>query len=232
MFVTLVQGGSGGRPIYGTLGPNPGSQQNFFYIANDDELTLENLTVDGGITLGGVTNTTWPSGSGYDSTGENIQTAGGLRFNDNIALHFGTGEDIDIYDTGSSLYIDCSATHDVFIREGSTTRFTFDTGLGDFTASGDVNSNSDARLKENVVTIENALEKVLALRGVYFNRKDNPEVKRVGLIAQEVESILPEVISEDNSDDKIKSIAYANIVGLLVEAIKEQQEQIDKLKGE
>jgi len=64
MFVTLVQGGSGVRPLYGTTTPNPGSQQNFFYTANDDELTLENIKIDGSATLNGSTITSWPSGSG------------------------------------------------------------------------------------------------------------------------------------------------------------------------
>ena len=228
MFVTLVQGGSGGRPLYGTLGPNPGSQQNFFYTADADELTLENITVDGGITLNSSTLTSWPSW--HTATADNIQSGGSLRFNDNIALHFGTGEDIDIYDTGGSLYIDCAATHDVFIREGSTTRFSFDTGTGELTAT-DFNSTSDARLKENVNTIENALDKVLALRGVEFNLIDQPDVQKIGLIAQEVESVLPQVVNEDNSEDKIKSVSYSNIVALLIEAIKEQQKEIEQLKN-
>jgi hypothetical protein len=128
------------------------------------------------------------------------------------------------------MYIDCAAGHDIFIREGATTRFTFDTGTGNFTASGDINSNSDERLKENIDTIQGALNKVLALRGVTFNLKDNPSERKIGLIAQEVEKIIPEVVKEDRSEDRILSVSYANIVALLIEAIKEQQEQIDKLK--
>ena len=98
---------------------------------------------------------------------------------------------------------------------------------GNATFSGTVTANSDERLKENVVGITNALDKVLDLRGVYFNRKGDPE-RSIGVIAQEVEKILPEVVLE--ASDGVKSVAYQNMVALLIEAIKEQQEQINELK--
>jgi hypothetical protein len=93
------------------------------------------------------------------------------------------------------------------------------------TASGTVTANSDEKLKENVITIENALEKVLSLRGVEYDRIDSGD-HQIGVIAQEVEKIVPAVVY----GDEIKSVAYANIVALLIEAIKEQQKEIDKLK--
>jgi len=91
-----------------------------------------------------------------------------------------------------------------------------------------ITANSDARLKENVVGIGNALSKVLGMRGVYFNRIGQPE-REIGVIAQEVEKILPEVIHE--GPDGVKSVAYQNMVAVLIEAIKEQQEQINELKA-
>jgi hypothetical protein len=91
--------------------------------------------------------------------------------------------------------------------------------------SGTVTANSDEKLKENVQTIENALEKVKNLRGVEYDRKDSGE-HQIGVIAQEVERIIPEVVY----GDEIKSVAYGNLIGLLIEAIKEQQLEIDKLK--
>ena len=98
---------------------------------------------------------------------------------------------------------------------------------GTITTGGDFNTTSDERVKENIETIPNALDKVLALRGVNFNRIGQDE-RKVGLIAQEVEAILPEVVN--TGDDGIKTVSYANIVGLLIEAIKDQQEEIEKLK--
>ena len=240
MFITMVQGGSGARPLYGTTTPNPDGpdgdsspESNFYYINDDDELTVHNLNAVNSITLGGSTITTWPSGGGsFDGTATNTVSSGKIVFQDGSnggggSAYFGTGEDVQFYDNGTTMYIDCDATHDVIIREGTTTRFTFDTGTGDFTATGNVTTNSDERLKENIETIDNALNKVKELRGVSYNKIDN-ERHEIGLIAQEVEKVLPEVVGL--SSEGYKSVSYGNIVGLLIEAIKEQQKQIDELK--
>lgn len=87
--------------------------------------------------------------------------------------------------------------------------------------------HSDRRLKQNIHTITNPIEKVSALRGVNFEFiKDGK--KQIGVIAQETEEIIPEVIGE--CPDGYKTVQYGNIVGLLIEAIKEQQNQIDELR--
>ena len=99
---------------------------------------------------------------------------------------------------------------------------------GTIRATGDVIAYSDARVKENVKTIDNALDKVTQLRGVSYNKISETEEK-IGVIAQEIEKVLPQVVQED--DEGMKSVAYGNIVGVLIEAIKEQQKQIDELKA-
>ena len=99
---------------------------------------------------------------------------------------------------------------------------------GTIRATGDVIAYSDIRVKENIKTIDNALDKVKALRGVEYNKIDNPE-KSIGVIAQEIEEVIPEVVRED--DQGMKSVAYGNITAVLIEAIKEQQKQIDELKS-
>jgi len=88
-------------------------------------------------------------------------------------------------------------------------------------------SPSDERLKKNIHTITNPIEKVNALRGVTFEFKKDDQ-KQIGVIAQEVEKVLPELVSE--RPDGYKGVQYENIVGLLIEAIKEQQKQIDELR--
>jgi hypothetical protein len=99
-----------------------------------------------------------------------------------------------------------------------------------FTSSGNITSASDARLKENVVTIDSALNKVEQMRGVYFNKiDDETKTRNVGVIAQEMEEVLPEVVH--TREDGMKSVAYANIVGVLIEAIKELKAEIDILKA-
>ena len=96
---------------------------------------------------------------------------------------------------------------------------------GHIVATGDVTAYSDRRFKHNIRTIENPLEIVNKLRGVYFEKDGR---NSTGVIAQEAEDVFPEVVH--TSPDGLKSVAYGNIVGLLIEAIKAQQEQIEELK--
>jgi hypothetical protein len=94
------------------------------------------------------------------------------------------------------------------------------------------NNDSDGRMKKNVQTIPAALEKVLRLRGVNFEWRETehhePGVK-MGFIAQEAEDVIPEVVNNHNDH---YSMQYASITALLVEAMKEQQNEIELLKAE
>jgi hypothetical protein len=112
------------------------------------------------------------------------------------------------------------------------------TGTGRFsgklTVRNDIEANaflysSDQKLKTNIKTLTNALDKVLSLRGVVFNWKKDG-TKNVGLIAQEVEEVYPELV--EINEEGMKSVAYGNLVPVLIEAIKEQQKEIDALKAE
>jgi len=98
---------------------------------------------------------------------------------------------------------------------------------GNRTFTGTVTANSDIKLKKNIITIENALEKTLALRGVEFDRVDTNE-HSIGVIAQEVEEVLPMIVHGSET----KSVAYQNMVALLIEAVKEQNGVINNLRDE
>ena len=92
---------------------------------------------------------------------------------------------------------------------------------------------SDVRLKQNISTIQNSLAKVMQLRGVTYkfipqDSTDFYKKTRMGLIAQEVQKVVPEVVSMGK--DSLLGIEYANMVGLLVEAIKAQNHRIDSLR--
>jgi hypothetical protein len=103
--------------------------------------------------------------------------------------------------------------------------------VGNILASGNVTGYSDKTLKDNIQTISNALNKVSQLRGVEFDRNDvegNPH--QIGVIAQEVEKIIPEVVT--THEDGIKSVAYGNLVGLLIEAIKDLKDEVSELKAQ
>ena len=88
----------------------------------------------------------------------------------------------------------------------------------------DFNSTSDVSLKENIQTVQNSVDIVSQLRGVRFDWKDtnNPSI---GVIAQELEKVLPELVT----DGDIKTVNYNGLIGVLIEAIKEQQIKINDL---
>ena len=98
------------------------------------------------------------------------------------------------------------------------------TSVGTYTTTGWQHS-SDRRLKTNINSINGALKLVSQLDGVYFNWKNNLEEKQVGFIAQDVEKVLPEVVSKNQ--EGYYNIAYGNVTPVIVEAIKEQQQIIE-----
>lgn len=99
--------------------------------------------------------------------------------------------------------------------------------IGNILASGTITANSDELLKTNIQTIPNALEKVLQLRGVEFDRIDMNGEHQIGVIAQEVEKIIPEVVYGKET----KSVAYGNLVSVLIEAIKELTQRVTELEN-
>jgi hypothetical protein len=96
---------------------------------------------------------------------------------------------------------------------------------GSITATGDVTAFSDARLKADIETIADALDRVRALRGVTFTRRDTGS-RGIGLVAQELAPVVPEAVMTHH--DGLMSVAYGNLVGLLVEAVKELADLSDR----
>ena len=99
---------------------------------------------------------------------------------------------------------------------------------GTITATGDITAFSDSRTKMNVETITEALYKVKSLRGVSYISKFNME-ERIGVIAQEVERVVPEVVQTHANG--LKSVAYQNLVGLLIEAVKDLSTRLEELES-
>ena len=93
-------------------------------------------------------------------------------------------------------------------------------------SSGDITAFSDIRLKTNIERIENALDKVCQLSGYTYDMNNK---RSTGVIAQEVEMVLPEVVQD--REDGYKTVAYGNMIGLLIEAIKELKEEIKVIKN-
>lgn len=101
---------------------------------------------------------------------------------------------------------------------------------GDIITDGDIVAfaSSDRNLKENIYNIPNSLEKVLQLNGVCFNWKENNTAKDIGVIAQEVEQVLPEIVT--TRANGYKAVQYDKLIPLLIESIKDLKNQIDDLK--
>ena len=150
----------------------------------------------------------------------NILSSGQIQlqngsFNNNVDCIMGNGGTLTL--GGQSTILFRTATNNVGNIDSN----------GNLTINGTIDSASDLKLKTNVTTIENALDKVLKLRGVEFDRVDIQD-HQIGVIAQEVEKIIPEVVHGDDP----KSVSYGNLVGLLIEAIKEQNIEINRMKKE
>lgn len=109
----------------------------------------------------------------------------------------------------------------------SSTKLTFNPSTGDFTAGGTITANSDVRIKRNIKPIEDALNKVLMMNGVEYDRIDTKQ-HQIGLIAQDVERVLPHAVLTVHD---MKSVAYGNLVAVLIEAIKTLNSKIEELRS-
>lgn len=109
----------------------------------------------------------------------------------------------------------------------SSTKLYFNPSTGTLSATL-FTSLSDRTQKTDIRPIENAIETIKQLNGVKYKWKDNHNQPSIGVIAQEIEKVLPEVVIQNA--DGLKSVSYGNIVGLLIEAIKEQQVLIEELE--
>jgi Chaperone of endosialidase len=126
-------------------------------------------------------------------------------------------------------YIGATATYAFYASNASGGTPIYADQSGNFTATANIAAYSDVRLKTNIQTITDALDIVDELRGVWYTRTDSG-ADRVGLIAQEVDEVLPEVIVE-NPETGYLAISYGDIVGVLVEAIKELKAKVEALEA-
>lgn len=159
------------------------------------------------------------AGIAATSKGNNANGFGGF---------FGWSATSDYSDSGKNKVYVGGKNYHLLAQDGTTTAFSVSES-GDVVAAGNVTAYSDLRLKDDVELIKGAVTKCMALRGVTFTMKGNSE-RSTGLIAQEVRKVLPEAVTE--TEDGVLTLAYGNMAGLFVEAIKELQGQISELKRE
>jgi len=193
--------------IYATEAGNVRTYNNASFISNNVTATGLMSSANGYQTTAYLTNQRnriWSFGNADGYGLSYFQGTSGRGSTDSIGFHFGTASD-----AGSQ-----------FVMQSN----------GTFIATGELTAYSDAKVKTNVKTIENALDIVTKMRGVTFDRIQDGKAS-VGVIAQEVKEVLPQVVNYDEQAD-IHSVAYGNIVGVLIEAIKAQQVQIAELSAE
>ena len=176
-----------------------------------------------------------------------LTSSGSIAANGGVALAGGTALTSSFGNwTGEQNKIQWHSTHLYFQNTDSGRLAVFRQGSGNEPCTisnagvitcASIQTTSDIKLKENIVTISNASEIINSLRGVTFDWKATQK-KSYGLIAQEVEAILPELVEETVDDslnpnsEKTKTVDYDKIVSVLIEGWKEQQSQIQNLQQE
>jgi hypothetical protein len=120
------------------------------------------------------------------------------------------------------------STNVISFKTNGTEKVTIDSS-GNVVATGNVTAYSDIRVKDNVENITGAIGKLNQIRGVTYTRIDLDDKERrfAGVIAQEIEQVLPEAVFDNG---KVKAVDYNATIALLIEAVKEQQKRIDKLE--
>ena len=215
------------------------------------------ITINSNENVGiGVTPMTWEGfemgGNFYGARALQIGDLGGLWYNIDMMSQeasFHLSENVYVNEYGPS-YIDVAPATDYEQKAGVhrfrvagmnptpneliywTTAMTI-ANDGDITGThGNYHVSSDERLKKDIVTIPNALDKVLALRGVNFKWKNKEDTNlMMGMIAQEVESVIPEVVHAQDDEMETKAVEYQFIVGVLIEAVKELSAKVEALEN-
>ena len=191
-----------------------GFSDTFTSLPSTDGTNGQVLSTDGNGNLSFTTiaaGSTLTAGSGIDITNDAISVETDLR--DGItAVGRDTNDYMAINTTSFTWYI--NGGQELTLNSS-----------GDLTATGNVTAYSDERLKTNIHTVDDALNMVCDMRGVFFEKDGQPSV---GVIAQEMQKSLPEVVHDDG---EYLSVAYGNIVGVLIEAIKELKYEVEELRN-
>jgi len=197
-----------GGTVSGNLVVDNGQSTNLTVVSDSDGVA--SLNAQGG-----------SQGTGVLYAGQTLDHGGGIFYNGDGSPSYASGGAADRV----SLFRRSGGTNHVvmsYSHNNSDVSFT-----GNVTASGNITAYSDKRLKKDLVVIPTATDKVKQLAGYTYTNINNGS-RNTGVVAQEVQKVLPEAVHED--DEGILSVAYGNMVGLLIESIKEQQIQIDELK--
>jgi hypothetical protein len=202
-----------------------------FGTGANTRMTLDN-TGKLGINTAGPSSLLHVKSSGASSTPFRIERSGGSGDEVKVAMQgdnrpffqmYQSGTEKIRFDVGSNSFI----TNNLAI--GSTSPSEKLHVTGNILATGNITAYSDKRIKKDIKELDNCLEAVEKIRGVSYKRTDTGD-DGVGVIAQEVEALFPELISEDN--DGMKSVNYSGLIGVLFSAVKELSTEVKRLKEE
>ena len=200
--------GGGNGYIRFATGPDLGSGANTARMTIDYSglvRVYSNLQVDGSITLGGVTRSSWPSDGGGSGTVTSVATTGGI-----------TGGTITSSGT-ISLDSSYSATFAGLTVNGTVTAQNY-------------NTSSSRKWKTNITPIVNALDTVSKLQGVTFDWNNKDLKNDFGLIAEDVNEVLPTIVTKDKSND-VTGVDYGRLTAMLIEAVKELSAKVKQLEN-
>lgn len=160
-----------------------------------------------------------------NSVGAFLSTGGTIT--GNVSILNGTSQmNLALGSSGAYIYGN-PTTYGIYSAQGT---MQFAVATGNFTVSGNVTAYSDARVKDEISTLKNALNKVMQMRGVSYRRMDNGE-KNIGVIAQEVVDVVPELVKPvGDENDPTLTVAYGNFSALFIEAIKELEARITAIE--
>jgi hypothetical protein len=142
----------------------------------------------------------------------------------------GTGVRVQVTPNNSGTADEADDFNTFAISIGQDVATNADVVFNSVTAAADICAFSDIRLKQNVISIDGSLAKIEGLRGVSYELKNDPGVPHLGLIAQEVKEVVPEVVLHDSASDMYK-VSYQSLIPVLIEAVKELSERVKKLEG-
>jgi hypothetical protein len=209
-----------GNTVLGAAGKTA-NVTGWFGVAGRQSIST-NLFVGGNTAINGLVNINYTGSANASLAIRGTNTKGGAGYHDFLVVRNGGGGV-----TNPTKWFRTNVTGGLeIINDAYTSVILSLSNAGDLVTTGNVTAYSDEKLKTDITTIENALALVEQMRGVRYNRIEDGKAG-VGVVAQEMQQVLPEVVLEGDN----LSVAYGNLVGVLIEAVKELSARVKELEA-
>ena len=203
-------------------------------VSGSSQVTLSSTTGYGSVLNQAVLTTSSPTFAGATLTGtitSNVTNNYGLVLNRAAVTNYNgiSLQTAAVAQWYVGMRENLSSNNYIIYNESGTDALTISKSNSNATFAGTITENSSLRYKENIEPIKYGLDKVLQMRGVTYDKK-NTGVKEIGVIAEEIYDVLPEVVLK-NEEGEIDSVSYGRITAVLIEAIKDLKKEIEDLKA-